>query len=294
MSDQEKVDAFFGYIFGRTPLNERLDDMLKHAISCQRFTDMRDLKENLGKLLCSSMQLATENDWDVSELIDDNLKMIKDRENQYKTLGRKTRIALMGGSFNPIHRGHIQFAQAILNAAGIIDEVWLCPCNNSLYGKDLVANEHRLKMCEIAARVDGRIKVCDWEIRNNTKGETYKLMKAFLDEPEYADYQVYFSIGLDNAYKAPTWVNWEYLEKTVPFIVMPRQGIERRDDIDWFLKPPHIYIRDEGKIIEASSTEVRKVIAGAAHGFDAGCKHGLGHLMDPEVLKYADQFDLYE
>ncbi len=215
--------------------------------------------------------------------------MIKEREEQYRSLGRKTRVALFGGSFNPPHLGHIQFAQAILNAAGVIDEVWLCPCNNSLYGKSLVDAQHRINMCEIAARVDGRIKICDWEIRNKTQGETYKLMKAFLDEPEYKNYEFYFSIGLDNAYKAPNWVNWEYLEKTVPFIVMPRKGIERRDDVDWFLNPPHIYIRDEGKIIEASSTDVRNVLSLSGEN----SKFILEDLMDAEVVKYINENDLY-
>lgn len=248
-------------VFGRTPLKERLADILEQAIDLSRNKDLRDMKEATGDLLATVIQLCNENGWDVGDVVDLNSDKIVSREDQYASLGRRINVAILGGSFNPIHVGHIQNAQTILNASKFIDEVWLIPCNQSLYGKKLVEAAHRIEMCKIAAKKDGRIKVCDWEIRNNASGETHHLLKAFLEDPEYKNYKFHFAVGLDNAYKCPNWVNWEYVEQALPFIVVPRKGEKRVEGIQWFHQPPHVIIEDEGTIMEMSSSHVREVLS---------------------------------
>ena len=276
-------------VFGRTPLKERLDDILEQAIDLSRYRDVNDIREKLGDLLASSIALCRESDWDTGDVVFAALQKIKEREHQYKSLGRRVNVAFLGGSFNPIHLGHIQAAEAILNASGFIDEVWLIPCNTSLYGKELAPGHHRLKMCEIASKHDGRIKVCDWEIRNNVSGETHHLLKQFLEDKEFADYKFHFAIGMDNAIKCPKWVNWEYVERAVPFIVMPRKGEENAHGKQWFHNPPHVILQDEGRIMEMSSTMVRKAIAFFREHHEVETLEG----MNDEVLKYALDHCLY-
>ena len=113
-------------------------------------------------------------------------------------------------------------------------------------------------MCKLAAKVDGRIKVFDYEIKNELSGETYNLVKRLKNETELTEkYKFSMIIGLDNANTFDKWVNYEELERLMSFVVIPRKGYTRDEKVDWYLKYPHIYLNDENKIIETSSTEVR-------------------------------------
>ena len=57
------------YAFGRTPLRERLQDILKEAMNLNRYIDHRHLKEEAGDLLCSVLELFTECEWDAGPVI---------------------------------------------------------------------------------------------------------------------------------------------------------------------------------------------------------------------------------
>ena len=174
---QKKVDEKFREHFGYTPLRERMSDLQREFFELMKWQDVNNLKEEAGDLLASLTQLCSESGWNSEDLILNTLKKIDTRADQYKTLGRKTKVAILGGAFNPIHNGHIQLAQFVLNASGEFDEVWLMPANNHMYNKDMASPEHRLKMCELAAKKDARIKVFDYEIAHNLKGETYYFFK---------------------------------------------------------------------------------------------------------------------
>lgn len=194
----------------------------------------------------------------------------------------------MGGSFNPPHVGHIQFAEAILNSS-LIDEVWISPCNNSLYGKSLASGEDRIAMCKLAIGDRKNIKVCDWEIKNQTSGETYKLIDEFLAEPDFQDYKFYFSIGMDNAHKTHNWVKWDYIEKTIPFLVLPRKGVNPNSE-DWFLKEPHIFLEDGIDLPNVSSTDIRNWLK---LKFNLSCIRSLRKFMDQKVLDYIFEHNLF-
>lgn len=275
-------------VFGRTPLKERLKDILEQSIDLSRARDVKEIQDQTGDLLASVLALCAESGWDPEKVLLETLDKVKRRSVQYSSLGRRTNVAFLGGSFNPIHEGHIQVAQTVLNASGFIDEVWLVPCNKSLYGKELVSGEHRLEMCRIAAKNDRRIRVCDWEIRNNVSGETHHLLKQFLEDESLAGYKMHFIVGMDNAYKCPKWVNWEYVEQAIPFIIVPRAGEEKKDGKHWFHKPPHFILEDEGKIMEMSSSQARGEMYNCGVSNMIGCSG-----IDEDVFKYIKDNELY-
>jgi nicotinate-nucleotide adenylyltransferase len=253
---QKQVDKVFIKNFGRTPLKERLKDILDEAIELNRYTDLKNLKEEAGDLLCSLLQFLNESEWDATELINNTLNKIVKRSVQYKTLGRKTKVAILGGAFDPIHMGHIGIAQAVLNWSKAFDEIWLMPCFEHINGKDMAPASTRLELCKIAAECDGRIKVSDYEITKKLKGETYYLVKILLEE-DFALNQYDFSmiIGLDNANTFEKWYNYEHLEKMIRFVVVPR-GKETIQS-NWFLRPPHIFLDPEKPILDISSSSIR-------------------------------------
>lgn len=249
-------------IFGRTPLKQRLDDILKETLELTRYTDLRSMREEAGDLLTSLLQLLNECDWDPNELIIENLRKVTRRKDQYRSLGRKTQVAILGGALDPIHEGHIQAAKLVLDNSNIFDEVWIMPCYKHIYNKKMMKPEHRLKMCEIASQKDGRLVVSDYEIKNKFRGETYNLAKRLLEDKMYSSSHSFsFIIGLDNANTFSDWVNYEELERLIRFVVIPRSGEIRKKGVYWFLKSPHIFIESDTPIIEMSSTYIRKILS---------------------------------
>ena len=285
---QKLVDDKFKEHFGYTPLRERLSDIQNEFFELMKWQDVNNLKEETGDLLASILKLCSESDWNAEELILNTLKKIDNRADQYKTLGRKTRIAILGGAFDPIHVSHIQLAQFVLNTSGQFDEVWLMPNFRSISGKEMVSAEHRLKMCEIAAKVDNRIKVFDYEIKNKLKGETYYFFKKLKEEKELTEkYQFSMIMGLDNANTFDKWVNYEELERLAQFVVVPRLGVERDLNVNWYLQKPHIFLNKETSILEISSTDIREL-------FNKSKYQTLLNYLDHKVFQYIKSNKLYE
>lgn len=287
----KKVNKTFIDAFGRTPLTARLDDIKNELFELLRYTDMENLKEEAGDSLASLIQLCNECGWDFEEVIGNTLKKIKKREAQYKAIGRKTKVAIYGGAFDPIHNGHIEVAKFVLNTSKTFDEVWLLPCNSHMYGKNLVAPKHRLEMCKLAAKIDGRIKVCDYEIKHKMGGPTYNLMNRIIQDKEYKDTH-HFSviIGMDNANSFHEWVDYQYLEKLVRFVVIPRKGITPDPKVDWYMKEPHIYLNSDSPIVECSSTFIRNHLRQGNHPLG---NFGIDNLMSKDVLDYIHEHKLY-
>lgn len=199
----------------------------------------------------------------------------------------KKQIGIFGGSFDPCHIGHIEVAEKVLdafdnNSVQTLDEVWLMPCNVSLYDKELESGEKRVGMCKVATRNNDRIKVCDWEIKHNMQGSTFELMDMLSADPEFEDCEFSFIIGYDNALKFETWVNWEYLRDTYRFIVVPRQGYENEKNAEymmWYMHPPHVYIATAAPA-DISSTQLREAF------YNKKKFNFVNENMDPEVLEY--------
>jgi nicotinate (nicotinamide) nucleotide adenylyltransferase len=278
---QRKIEKVFLTYFGRTPLRQRLEDISKECTELTRFIDLRNLEEETGDLLASTLMLCNENGWDADKLVSATLEKIKRRQLQYQALGRKVSVALIGGAFNPVTNGHIKLAQFVLNSSKTFDEVWLVPCYGHMYGKQMATPEQRLEMCRMAVKVDGRIKVCDYEISHKLKGETYHFLKQLLSEDFAKDqYDFSYVIGLDNANTFDKWVNYEDLERMMRFVVVGRQGVKRDEKVNWYLKPPHIYLMpDKEDIPEVSSTQVREAVALAKY-------EDAAKLVDPSVYQY--------
>lgn len=284
---QEEISKCFDDNFGYTPLTERLNDIQKIFFRLMKYNDVKNLKEESGYLLTSLIQLFNESDWDISESVEKTLEIIESRSLQYKSLGRKTKVALLGGAFNPITIGHIQLAQFVLNTSGQFDEVWIMPTYNHMYNKKTVSPEQRLKMCKLASSVDRRIKVFDYEIKNKLSGETFYLFKRLLQEKELIDkYDFSLIIGLDNANTFNKWVNYEELERLAKFVIVPRKGYKRDESVNWYLKPPHIFLNTETDIIEISSTDIRNMIVNS--------DENVFKYLNSDVYKYILDNNLYK
>ena len=288
---QTAVAKEFGEIFGDTPLKIRLDDILGEAQELHRATDRKSLKSELSDLLASVIQLANEEELDVADLVFNiNFPKIRARREQYRSLGRKTYVAILGGAFDPPTLGHIETAKYVLKVSRLFDEVWLLPTFSHPFNKDTVSTEHRVAMCKIAAEADRRIRVSDFEIQNQLGGQTIQTVKLLLADKAYdGKYNFSWIMGMDNANTCmQEWVQFPVLEKMVRFVIVPRLGYPRDEHVDWYLKPPHVYLgcADEA-IPQTCSTDVRNALRGKT-GPEA-----LTRMLDPAVLKYIQDNGLY-
>jgi len=196
----------------------------------------------------------------------------------------KIDVGILGLSADPPTLGHIQLAQFVLNSCNL-DEVWLLPANIHVYNKNMVDSNHRLKMCEIAAKVDKRIKVFDYEIINNLKGDTYTFLKNLKNEKDLNDnFNFSLIIGLDNANTFNKWKNYKKVEKMIKFIVVSRNGIERDLNVNWYLKSPHVFLEQKSQIVQSSSSQIRENLK----------NKNVDSTIDKNVLNYILKNKLYK
>jgi nicotinate-nucleotide adenylyltransferase len=173
------------------------------------------------------------------------------------------KVAILGGAFDPIHKGHMHM---IYNTSklGVFDEVWIMPCYNSLYNKQMVKDYHRVNMCCMA--LDYLKKLNDYpfvlstfEIDNKLNGSTFDTLKLL---KEKYNYMFSFIIGQDNADSIESWINYKQLINENQFIVYPRcdqkQTFEQLKG-KWYLQEPHYYMYNE-QIPDVSSTQIRQII----------------------------------
>ena len=298
---QHDVGREFRRSFGRTALRSRVEDILREAIELSRYVDYDNLREETGDILCSVLALACECRFDAEDLVKETLDKIRRRQDQYRTLGRKLSVALYGGSFDPPTLGHLQAARLVLDTSRTFDEVWLTPAYRHMYGKKLAPPRHRLAMCHATARCDGRIKVCDYEIVHRLKGDSLTLVKRMLAEDMFKhQVDLSFVMGMDCANRCQRdWVGWDEIERLIRFVVIPRPGVERDPHVNWYLKPPHIYIEQEGTP-EVSSSDVRRKIEKAMDAWTVGVikniserKRWFEGMVLPEVWEYIRKHRVY-
>jgi nicotinate-nucleotide adenylyltransferase len=197
------------------------------------------------------------------------------------------RIAIFGGAFDPVTKGHVTTAQYILEHTDV-NEVWLMPCSTHRYGKPMQPFEHRMAMLKLALENHENIQACGYEGENKLPGDTYSLIKALKKDPKYKSYQFRFVVGIDNANNIEKWYRWEELITMVPFIVISRAGSGAYPEIDWYKKEPHIDLSNvkwEGRS-PISSTMARIAIFEGEH-------KEMERLLPPAVVTYIINEKLY-
>jgi nicotinate-nucleotide adenylyltransferase len=151
-------------------------------------------------------------------------------------------IALLGGSFNPPHVGHLM-AALYVRATQAVDEVWLVPAFNHPFGKPLAPFEDRVAMCEaMAADVGGWLRVSRAEAAVGGEGRTVELLEWLL--PRTPGVSFSWIIGSDILADLPKWKAWDRVQALSTVMVLHRAGYPSPEA----LGPP---------MAQVSSSEVR-------------------------------------
>ena len=133
------------------------------------------------------------------------------------------RIGLLGGSFNPAHRGHRRISLAAIDALGL-DEVWwvVSPGNPLKGGKEMAPFEARLESARAMAR-RAPIRVSDFEARAGTRYTIDTVGKLLRHHP--SDRFIWL-MGADTVAQFHQWKAWRRLVRRLPIAVISRPGYE--------------------------------------------------------------------
>jgi nicotinate-nucleotide adenylyltransferase len=131
------------------------------------------------------------------------------------------RIGLFGGTFDPVHNGHLLIAHSALEEAEL-DLLLFIPCRISPHktGRKTTPAADRLAMLRKAVRGESSFAVSDWEI--SRPGPSYSYLTAGHFSTLYPRARLFWIIGNDHWKVLPTWARWKELARLVTFVVFPR------------------------------------------------------------------------
>jgi nicotinate-nucleotide adenylyltransferase len=169
---------------------------------------------------------------------------------------RRVKIGFLGGSFDPVHFGHLIAAQDAYEQHQL-DRLFLVPAAQAPLKPDDVqcSTEDRLAMLHAAVEWDDRFEVSDYELRKGGVSYTIDSVRHFREL--FPDDDLYWIIGGDQLPKLHLWKAIEELAKLVEFIFLERPG----HPVKATPAVPGLRLhRCDGHLVEISSTELRERI----------------------------------
>ena len=165
----------------------------------------------------------------------------------------KTRVAVFGGSFDPIHNGHLALAAEVLSR-GLAAEVWfmVTPQNPHKQGCTLSDEQLRLRMVQLAIEGKEGVVACDFEVGLSRPSYTLNTLNAL--DAAFPEKEFSLLIGADNWEKFDRWYKGDEILSRYAVIVYPR-GDEARpqlpEGVHWL----------PAKLYDVSSTMVRAAVS---------------------------------
>ena len=162
------------------------------------------------------------------------------------------RIGIFGGSFNPIHVGHIAIARELLSLAHL-DEVWFLVSPLNPFKKaatDLLDDDKRLLLTQRALLGEPRLKASDYEFRLPKPSYTWNTLQHL--KADYPDKQFVLIIGADNWLAFDRWAHPDYILSNFDIAVYARPDCP----IDPATLPPLVHLYNMG-LFDISSTAIR-------------------------------------
>ncbi len=156
------------------------------------------------------------------------------------------RLGIFGGTFNPIHFGHLRAAEEAREKINLDKVVFMPSGNPPLKTSDLIDAQHRYTMAKIATDSNINFVVSDIELREKEKSYTINTINKL--QNIYSGDELFFILGIDAFLDIPNWWQPEKLISMVDFVILTRHGIDLMD----VLKLPYIN-KDQGEDIKLMS-----------------------------------------
>ncbi len=198
------------------------------------------------------------------------------------------RIGIMGGTFDPIHNGHIEVARQAYEEYHL-DEVWFMPSGHPPHKKDHAVTDaaDRCEMTKLAIREYPCFRFSDFEVRR--QGNTYTAQTLTLLREQYPDTVFFFIIGADSLFEIENWYMPEKIMEQAVLLVAGRAYSRAERSLDeqirWLRERYHSEIfRLHLEEMNVASVSLRKM---AAEGRD------LSSYVPAAVWEYIQAHHLY-
>ena len=197
------------------------------------------------------------------------------------------RIAIFGGSFDPVHKEHVHFVRAAIDCLRL-DKVFVMPAHTPPHKpyRVLCPDDDRLEMCRLAFSSLPEVEVSDYEISQGGTSYTYLTCRHF--RQLFPDAEIFFLVGTDMLRNYPYWRQPQSIVEDVTIAVCGRN-----DEEGWWEQEQQLFVQKFGKPFarvdyngeDVSSTKIR-VLAGA------GMR--LTDFVDEKTAAYIEEKGLYK
>lgn len=186
-------------------------------------------------------------------------------------------VGIFGGSFNPIHKGHLMLAQ-YLSQHSQLDEVWLTlsPQNPLKISNELLDDEHRLAMLRLATEGLVGVEVCDIELTMPRPSYTINTLERL--SQQYPDCEFRLVIGGDNWNLFERWKDYQRIIDEYGVVIYPRPGYDLNP-----IANKNVEVV-EAPLADVSSTQIREAIK---------CGKDVRSLLPQGVWEYIKENKLY-
>jgi len=192
----------------------------------------------------------------------------------------KSKIGILGGSFNPIHKAHISLATYFLENYDA-DKVIFVPCNVSPFktNEKVASNKHRYEMVKIAVNDNPNFEISNFEINKDTISYTFQTIDYF--KCKYPTSELCLLIGGDQAENFHKWKNWKHILDNVEIFVALRKGYKIPTyEFESYKKATYM----EMPYIEISASIIREQMSNSENNIK---------FLDNDVEKYIIKNNIY-
>ena len=179
-------------------------------------------------------------------------------------------IGVYGGSFDPVHFGHLKTANSIKNELNF-ERLFLLPCFEPVHKNSLhYSSIERLKMLSLAIKEFPSLEIDTREIDRGGSSFMIDTLIELLEE--FKENNICLIIGMDSFISFKTWKKWDQFASLVHLIVLPRISDQpSQNSLDTFelaidkndlkIKPNGLLYFSNSELIDISSTDIRDRIA---------------------------------
>ena len=195
----------------------------------------------------------------------------------------KRRIILFGGTFDPVHHGHITVARSAVEQLDA-DELIFIPASRSphKHSHSQVPDSARMEMLMLATAGKNKFSVSDWELKRPSPSYSCDTVDYF--SRQYAgDTRIYWLIGADMIDGLPLWHKIGRIVELCDLCIMTRPGHQNSDfsSLEGILTPAQIQHINDSTItvpsVDISSSSIRKLLASGGD---------ISEMVHPKVLDY--------
>lgn len=203
-------------------------------------------------------------------------------------------IGIMGGTFNPIHLGHIRLAQAAYEQYKL-DKVIFMPSGDPPHKKDeiVVKAEHRMNMVKLAIMGNPHFEASAMEIERKGYSYTFETLKEL--HRQNKEDELYFIIGADSLFHIESWNRPEEILCQCVMLVANRDDMpqeEFKKQIEYLNGKYQADIRPiHTPMMHISSTEIRQALDDNELSDEDGINR---RLIDENVIRYITKHHLYD